>query len=135
MLAILLIGHMLGLVLGLGGALGARLVSGYGRKHPEASLFPLVQQFARLNALGLVLLLVTGLGLSQLVAADFSLLTYQIKLGLVLLLVALSGLIHRNLALFKRHRDPGYLKHNPSLQLVAMLVTLLIVVFATLTFY
>ena len=135
MYATLLMLHLLGLVLGLGGALGARLTGDYGRKHPEMGLVPLVQQFARLNAVGLLLLLVTGVWMSIKMGADMGVATYQVKLILVVVLVGLSGMIHANIARFKRQKDPVILQKNRRLQTVAMAVTLLIVAFATVTFY
>lgn len=135
MYATLLIVHLLGLVLGLGGALGARLTGDYGRKNPEFALFPLVQQFARLNAVGLLLLLVTGVWMSVKMGADLSIATYQIKLVFVVILVGLSGKIHMNIARFKREKDPVILQKNRTLQTIAIGVTLLIVGFATVTFY
>lgn len=135
MYATLLMVHLLGLVLGLGGAIGARLTGDYGRKQPGIAVFPLVQQFARLNAIGLLLLLVTGVWMSVKMGADLSVTTYQIKLALVVLLVGLSGRIHINIARFKRQKDPVILQKNRTLQTIAMVVTLLIVGFATVTFY
>ena len=135
MVATLLILHLLGLVMGLGGAVGSRLTGDFGRENPDQKVFPLAQKFARINALGLVLLLITGVWLTLKLRPDMGMVTFQIKLVLVLVLVGLSGVIHMNLARFKRHGDRSLLAKNRPIQTAAILTTLAIVIFATVTFY
>ena len=135
MYATLLALHLLGLVMGLGGAIGSRMTGDFGRENPNLKVFPLAQKFARLNAWGLVVLLVTGVWLTLKLQPDMTLLTFQIKLALVVLLVGLSGVIHMNLARFKRSGDSSLLAKNRPIQLVAMVTTVAIVGFATVTFY
>lgn len=126
--------HLFGLVLGLGGALGGRMVIAFAKENDIDGLLPLARKFAMVNLTGLLLLVSTGfaLALQQRVALDSA--AFQLKLALVGILILFTGFVHMSQARFRRSGNQKFQMAAAKVQPLALITTLSILITAVIAF-
>lgn len=130
----LIILHLVGLTLGLGGALAGRFLGGFAPNHQDVDFKPLMKKFSLMNAIGLLILVVTGFAMAAQERVNLDTTAFQIKIMLVGFLVLLAGFIHMNQGRYFRTGNTKLLKINKRIQPIALLLTLSILVSAVFAF-
>ena len=88
------------------------------------------------SSVGLILLIATGIFMAiPLWSSIGEIWTFHVKLGLVLLMVAVFGLFHMNRGKAKRTGEPKYMQRAGRFSQVLTVLGVLVVVFAALSFH
>jgi len=130
----LIILHLLGLSLGLGGALAGRFLGTFSANHPDIDFKPLMRKLSLMNAIGLLILIVTGFAMAFQERVNLESTAFQLKLILVGFLVLFAGFIHMNQGRYFRTGNTKLLIINKRIQPIALLLTLSILVSAVFAF-
>jgi len=130
----LIILHLVGLALGLGGALAGRFLGTFSSSHTDVDFKPLMKKYSLMNAFGLLLLIITGFAMAALERVNLESNAFQIKIMLVGFLVLLSGFMHMNQGRYFRTGNTKLLMMNKRMQPIALVLTLSILVFAVYAF-